>query len=209
MARRIQRLGVLDQPLEPRELVVEFGSWLRVAIRQIETGDDDAVDRRFEIAALRIRDVAGQAAADFDRFCIPREDRHAVPCALPGPERTVSGRRERRDGKRCVCRLQFLQADDVRRFTFEPLQKARQARADAIDVVRGKLERLHACRVRKIYARHVNYAISDGQATFRSIGVESIGSIRFESIKSGSKACRVEFLGAARRQIRFRRPFRS
>jgi hypothetical protein len=39
----VQRLRVREQPLEPRELVVELGSGLRVAVRKVEAADDEPV----------------------------------------------------------------------------------------------------------------------------------------------------------------------
>ena len=39
------------QPFVPGQLVLEFRAGLRVAVRRIEAGDDDAVDRRLDVAA--------------------------------------------------------------------------------------------------------------------------------------------------------------
>ena len=49
------------QPPEPVELVVEFRPGLRIAVRQIDAGDDDAVDGGLDVARLVIVAVAGQA----------------------------------------------------------------------------------------------------------------------------------------------------
>ena len=50
-------------------------------------------DRRFDVAAVRIVGIAGQAAAGFHRLGATGEDRHAVPAFLPVPDRAVAGGR--------------------------------------------------------------------------------------------------------------------
>ena len=55
-----------DEAVEPLELVVELGAGLRVAIRQVQAADDDAVDLGLDVAAVRVVGVAGQAAAALD-----------------------------------------------------------------------------------------------------------------------------------------------
>lgn len=46
-----------DEALEPRELVVEFRSRLRIAIGQVDRGDDDPVDRSLDVSALLVTRV--------------------------------------------------------------------------------------------------------------------------------------------------------
>ena len=52
------------QSLEPVELVVEFRSGLRIAVRKVNAGDDDAFDRRLDIARFLIVAIAGKGGAD-------------------------------------------------------------------------------------------------------------------------------------------------
>ena len=54
---------MVDQALVPGELVVEFRAGLRVAVGRIERGDDDAADRRLDVAGLGIGGIAGKLAA--------------------------------------------------------------------------------------------------------------------------------------------------
>src|SRR6266849_7238663 len=44
--------GVRLEPPEPFELVVEFRTGLRIAVRKVDAGDDDAADGGFDIARL-------------------------------------------------------------------------------------------------------------------------------------------------------------
>ena len=81
------------QPREPVELVVEFRPRLRIAVRQVDAGNDDAADGGFDVARIVIAAVAGQRVADQDRPGL-RQDRNAVPGLLPAPERVVAGLRE-------------------------------------------------------------------------------------------------------------------
>jgi hypothetical protein len=57
-AALIEDLRVLDQAFEPRELVVELRTRLRVAVRQINGGNRESFDSRFQIARLLIGRVA-------------------------------------------------------------------------------------------------------------------------------------------------------
>ena len=102
-----------SQPLEPVELVVEFRPGLRIAVRQIEAGDDDAVDGGFDIARLLVVGVAGQLGADQHRIALARQDGDAVPGLLPAPDRAVAGLADRINRKIGVGRFQFLQRNDV------------------------------------------------------------------------------------------------
>src|SRR3984893_1864912 len=83
--------GVRFEPPEPVELVVEFRSRLRIAVRQIDTGDDDAVDGGFDIARLALVAVARPLGADQHRIGAARQDGDAVPGLLSAPDRAVAG----------------------------------------------------------------------------------------------------------------------
>jgi len=50
---------MLDQPLEPRQLVSELRTRLGIAVRQIQRSNDDATDLRLDIAAVRVVRIAG------------------------------------------------------------------------------------------------------------------------------------------------------
>src|ERR1700736_3981883 len=73
------------EPLEPVELVVEFRPGLRIAVRQIDAGNDDAFDRGLDIARLAVGGVAGKLRPDQHRFGLPRQDGDAVPGLLSAP----------------------------------------------------------------------------------------------------------------------------
>jgi hypothetical protein len=54
-----EAFGVARQPFEPAQLLFEFRSRRRIAVRQIEAGGNQAANRRFDIAAVRIIGIAG------------------------------------------------------------------------------------------------------------------------------------------------------
>src|SRR5207244_12871865 len=84
-------LRVRAQPREPGELGVEFRPGLRVAVRQIDAGDDDAAHGGLDVACFAIAGVARQRIADQDRLGIAGEDGNPVPGLLPAPHRAVAG----------------------------------------------------------------------------------------------------------------------
>src|SRR4051794_12073183 len=119
-----QRLRVLRQPVKPAQLVVEFETGRGIAVRQVETSDNYAVDRRLDIPAVRVVELAGQTPADLYRLGAARQDRNAVPAFLPVPNRAVTGTLDRGFRELLIRRLEFLKADDVRCGLFQPFQQA-------------------------------------------------------------------------------------
>src|SRR2546421_12843597 len=107
MAACVEALRVRDQALEPRQLVIELRTGLRVAVRQIEAGDDNAVHRSFDITALVVGGIAGQPAANLHRLAALGEDRHAVPGALTVPDGAVSGAPDFSGGEAAVERFEL------------------------------------------------------------------------------------------------------
>src|SRR2546426_8026902 len=134
MAARPQALRMLDQALEPRQLVIELRPGLRIAVRQIQAADDDPLHRRLQIAALLVLRIARQLAPAHDRVRALREDRHPVPRLLPPPQRPISRIADRLDRQARLGRLQLLQADDIRRFFLQPLQQMLKPRGYAVHV---------------------------------------------------------------------------
>jgi hypothetical protein len=115
---------------QPSELVVELRPGRRIAVRQIEAADDDAGNRRLDIAALRVLEVARQPTPGFGRIGPAREDCDAIPTLLPVPDRAVASVTRRGGREPLLWDLQFLQADDVRRGLGEPAQGYRQTAVD-------------------------------------------------------------------------------
>ena len=87
------------QSLEPVELVVEFRSGLRIAVRKVDAGDDDAFDRRLDIARFLIVAIAGKGGAGQDRIGLARQNGDAVPGLLSVPHRAIAGLVDRGTGK--------------------------------------------------------------------------------------------------------------
>ena len=124
----VEVLGVFRQPVEPAQLVIEPGSGRGIAVRQIETSDKQAADRRFDVAAVRVVGIARRTPTDFHRLGAARQNRYAVPAFLPMPDRAVAGSADRSLGKLLVRRRQLLKTDDVRRGLFQPLEGWRGVR---------------------------------------------------------------------------------
>src|SRR5260221_461086 len=97
--------AMLFEPLEPVELVVEFRPRLRIAVRQIDAGNDDAFDRGLDIARLAVGGVAGKLRPDQHRFGLPRQDGDAVPGLLSAPYRAIASLVDRLDRKIIVGRF--------------------------------------------------------------------------------------------------------
>src|SRR2546428_533818 len=134
MAARPQALRMLDQALEPRQLVIELRPGLRIAVRQIQAAADDPLHPRLQITPLLVLRIARQLAPAHARVRALREDRHPVPRHLPSPQRPISRIADRLDRQARVGRLQLLQADDIRRFFLQPLQQMREPRGYAVHV---------------------------------------------------------------------------
>ena len=111
-----------EQPLDPGELVVEFRAGLRIAVRRIEAGDQHAVDRRLDVAALLVGGSPGSAlrvrigSAPRARMATPfQSSRRARPRRSRPPRCVVR--------EIAVGRLQLLQADDVRLGRLQPASR--------------------------------------------------------------------------------------
>ncbi len=141
-----QRFEMRVETRHPLELVIIFGARPRVAIGQIETGDEDAADRRLDIAALFVARIAGKAAARFVEFADAAEHRDAVPAALAVPDDVVARVADRGFRKFLLRRLEFLEADDVGLREREPFEQHRQAAVDAVHIISRDLHR----RLRKV-----------------------------------------------------------
>ena len=126
--------GMRPQPPEPVELVIEFRPGLRIAVRQIDAGDDDAVDGGLDVARLVILAVAGQGRPGQHRLGVPRQDGDAVPGLLPAPHRAVAGFLDRGSREIGVGRFQFLQGNDIGPGGAQPLHEVRQTPVDVVDV---------------------------------------------------------------------------
>ena len=140
--RRIQgvKLGrVSQEPLHPGELIFEFRPRLRVAVRRIERGNQHAVDRRLDIAALRISGVAGQLGTRDDGLTIATQDGDAVPRLLPAPNGAITGLFDCRDWKFGICRLQLLKAGNVRPGLAQPAAEIGKPLVDVVDIEGGDL----------------------------------------------------------------------
>ena len=140
MAAIAQRRRMGDQALEPRQLVVELGARLGIAIGQVQAGHQHAFDRRLQIAALRIVVGARQAAPNFHWVGALGQNRHAIPRLLAVPDGAVTGRTDLVDRKAFVHRLQLLKTRDVGRFARQPRQQRLQACAHTVDIECGDLQ---------------------------------------------------------------------
>src|SRR5580704_375334 len=127
-------LGVFRQAIEPTEFVIELGPRRRIAVGEIKAADDDAIDPRLDVAAVRVLGIARQAATTLDRFATARENRNAIPAFLAMPDWRVAGFADRRFREFILRCLQFLKAGDIRFEFRQPTQECRQPSTDAVDV---------------------------------------------------------------------------
>src|SRR3984957_15277201 len=134
--------GMRSQPPEPCELGVEFRTRLRIAVRQINAGDNNAFDGGFDVARLAIIRVTGQFGPDQHRLGLARQDGDAVPGLLAAPDRAVAGLVDGAKRKVIFGRLQFLKANDIGFCLSQPTKQVRQAPVDIVDVERGDLHAL-------------------------------------------------------------------
>ena len=99
-------LGVVRQPFEQAQLVIEFRARRRIAVRQIQASDEQAADGRLDVAAMRIirspgglrRVSTGSAprariATPFQLFCPARPRRTDTRWAGPLFARICPSRR--------------------------------------------------------------------------------------------------------------------
>ena len=70
-----------DQAFEPSQLVIEFRPRPRVAVGQVDRGDEEAGDRRLDVAGRVVVGV-GQAAPSASRSGIVPLARMATPIQL-------------------------------------------------------------------------------------------------------------------------------
>jgi hypothetical protein len=64
-----QKLGrVGRQSAKPSELVIEFGTRLRIPVGRVERRNHDPIHCRFDVPALRVAEVAGKLAQGLDRL---------------------------------------------------------------------------------------------------------------------------------------------
>lgn len=115
--------GMRDQPVEPAKFVVEFRTGLCIAIRQIESADQDAVDGSLDIATVAVVRIAGKTAAGFVDLSDAAENGDAIPALLPLPDRVVAEIADRFVRKFLLRRLQLLEADDIGLRFCEPSQE--------------------------------------------------------------------------------------
>src|SRR5438477_8389220 len=124
---------------EPGKFVREFGPRLRVPVRRVQRGDENAVYRCFEIPALRIRGISRQSGSRDNGVAIPREDCDAVPRLLTQPNGAIACVLDRRFRQLRVGGLQLLKADNIGRACAQPLKKVGETLVDVVDVERRDL----------------------------------------------------------------------
>ncbi len=112
-----------DQSFEPGKLVVEFRSGLRIAVRQIDAADNNAINRSLDVTALLVRRISRKLVATDVDLMPAGQDGNAIPRSLAFPRGAVPGLLDGLQRKRQLLRFQLLQADDVRLGSFQPSQQ--------------------------------------------------------------------------------------
>ena len=112
----------------------------RIAIGKIETADHEAVRLGFDIAAVVVVGIAGQAKADEFRTFAARENGNAIPAFLAMPDRVVAALADCSDRKPVIGRLEFLQAHNIGLFVGKPAKQVGQAAVNTVDIVGGDFQ---------------------------------------------------------------------
>jgi hypothetical protein len=107
---------------------------LRVAVRQVDGDDRDAIDGGFDVSALLVLTISEQHVADQNRLPFPSEDGDAVPRPLALPDGVLPRLPDRIDGEVAVRTFQLLATDYVGRGGGKPLQQVRKAAIYVVDV---------------------------------------------------------------------------
>src|SRR4051794_2372384 len=82
---------MFSQPFQPRKFIFELGPRLRIPVGRIDAADQDAADRRLDVAALLVRRISGKRVARDDRLSAPGKDANAIPSLLALPDRVIAG----------------------------------------------------------------------------------------------------------------------
>ena len=129
-----------DQAIEPGEFIGEFRARLWIPVRQVNAADQGALERQLDVAALLIRQIPWQCAACDDQLGTAPEDSNTIPGPLSLPGGSVACRAQcvRREG--ILAALQFLQADNIRLRSCQPVEQVRKPSIDVVDIERGNLQ---------------------------------------------------------------------
>lgn len=125
------------QASHPGELVGEFVGAHRIAIRQIDVDDADALDEDLEEAGVAVFLVAGEGGADSFEG-VTREDGDTVVGLLRDSGAVVAEVFEDIGGE--VRAFELLEKKDVGLASFEPRGDVVETGADGVDVPAGDLD---------------------------------------------------------------------
>ena len=132
-----QLRGMGREAIHPGELVFEFRSGLRVAVRRVERRYKHAVHRSLDVARLRVVRIAGQFGAREDGVSPARENGNAVPRFLATPDRAITRFLDRRFGEFTIRSLQLLKAHHIGLGRAQPGEKIGQPLVNVVDVEGG------------------------------------------------------------------------
>jgi hypothetical protein len=151
-ARFVKFGCVRGETFQPSQLIRKFGPRLRIAVRGVDRGDDDAIHCRLDVTALVVLRIAGQLATGQDRSSAS-EDRDPIPALLAAPHGLVSRISQGLGRKVRIGRFQFLQVHDVRRRRIQPSEEVRKPLSNVIDVEAGDLHQRSKCTTSRPGAR--------------------------------------------------------
>ena len=70
--------GMSQQAAQPAQLVIELRTRRGVAVRQVQTADEQTAHVRLDVADVHVIRITGQRAPDFRRLAAAREDAKLV-----------------------------------------------------------------------------------------------------------------------------------
>ena len=132
---RYKLAGVVDQALEPTQLIIELGTGGRISIRKIQTADPEVVGGGFDVTALEVVWLTWQTSPSFNRIDAAGQDGDSVPALLPMPNRVVACFSDRPIGEFLPWRLQLLKTNHIGRRLLKATEEDRQPPVDAVHVV--------------------------------------------------------------------------
>jgi hypothetical protein len=123
-----------DQPFEPRQFVSELRSGLRIAVGQVNAGDENTTNSRFHVPSLMVVIITRKLCASQKRLLFTGKNCHTVPGAFTHPDRFISGGPQSVDWKVMLLGLEFLETDHFGLLPFEPTHDICKPLVDVVDV---------------------------------------------------------------------------
>src|SRR5690349_15057482 len=81
---------MVREAFEPPELVIEFRTGCRIAVRQIHARNQNAIENRLDVPAMKVIRIPRQPSTVLVQLTPASQDGNSVPTFLAVPNRAVS-----------------------------------------------------------------------------------------------------------------------